>query len=492
MLVLVQFPFADLRHFADASEVPLLGADWSLAPEQKNPDFVRGFGPLRKRSKTDAASIRAWQGEAWFARASRAIRFPQLTDRDFARAGVKLVPQLALRRVFCNGAALWRVELAIAFDPRTRPDFAQVLAAISDFISLKVRVRDGSRWGAAAPLSTQGEAIGRALAHSTTYRDTAAARRALDLRAGRPMVLVELRTGDGNGPWAPGTADADRTCHVVWSDPTSDGKIEVDFLTIAIDRVDCPLVVLRSSGNVRTEISRDVRTHLSRLHAEREVLTQVFRATRKGRIAEANGELERYFTQAQSELFTDSRFGVEQSVLKQMFDIYDRIAPAETDALVALLKGRRQSIGRVETLSATYRDGDGRPVIHMEGGMIIMNDNRVSVAGNNSGVINVAGTFTNTGNIIQGASNDEVKSALESLKALTVQLADKLPEPAKQQGVANKLEALTKEATAAEPDHDMLKVTGKGLIDAAKTVAGMAAPIAKAVGVVLGIFGLVL
>jgi hypothetical protein len=38
----------------------------------------------------------------------------------------------------------------------------------------------------------------------------------------------------------------------------------------------------------------------------------------------------------------------------------------------------------------------------------------------------------------------------------------------------------------------MLKVTGEGLIEAAKTVAGMAGPIATAVGAVLGIFGLVI
>ncbi len=494
MLVLVQFPFADLRHFADPPAGPKIGADWSLPPEIENPDFVRGFGPLRKRPRSDAPALSAWLGEAWFARASGAIRFPQLSDRDFARAGVKLVPQLALRRVFCNGRALWRVELGLAFDPRTGPDFAQILAAVADFLRLPIRVKSRGRWGEAAPLSGQAGAIGRALAESTTFKHTSAASRALGLRAGRMMVLVETRASASASMWATG-ADGDGAAHrVTLPGPKPERPIEIEFGTMAIERVECPLVLLRTAEDDRGLATRDVRTHLCRLHAEREVLTQVLRASNKGKITEATGALERYLTQAKAELFATSRFGVAQDELRQLFDVYDRITPAETTALKNVLDGRTQSIGRVETLVQTYRDVDGRPTIYYleAGAQIIMNDNRVNVAGNNSGVINVAGTFTNTGTIIQGAEDAHLKTALTELKSVTERMVGQIPDPAKQQSVANKLETLTKEATSKEPDHDMLQVTGKGLIEAAKTVGEMAAPIAKAVGVVLGIFGVLL
>lgn len=491
MLVLVQFPFADLRYFADGSP-RVLGADWTLVPDEHNPDFVRGFGPLRKRPKSDTTAIAAWQGEAWFARGAGAIRFPQISHRDFSSAGATFVPQQALRRVFCNGKALWRVELGFAFDTRTQPSFGQILAAIGDVLKLPVRVRTRGQWGQPAPLSRLGDSLGGALVDSTTFKGTPESRRELKLRRGRPMVLVETRATNDSSMWKESTGESVKTHHVSLEGSTP-SPIEVDFGTLAVDRVEWPLVLLRSARDDGGQTTRDVRTHLCRLHAEREVLTQVLRAANKGKVTEASGNLERYLSQAQTELFADQRFGVEQNQLRQVFDVYDRIAPVETRALIGVLGDRPQSVMRVEHLTASYRDGDGRPVIHVSaGGTIIVNDNRVNVGGDNTGIINVAGTFVNTGNIIAKSGNDELKSALSSLQTLTEQLAGKLPDPGKQQGVANKLEALTKEATSPEPDHSMLKVTGQGLIDAAKTVAEMAAPIAKAVGAVLGILGLAL
>ena len=489
MLVLVQFAFADLRSFVGDAE-RTIGADWSLVPQPVNPDFVRGFGALRKRAHMLEG---VWSGESWFAEAVRAIRFPPLTDALFARAGVRLVPKQALRRVFSDGRALWRVEIGLAFDPVVALDFTQILATVADLLALPMRARRRGAWGAPVALSSLGSSIGRALQDATTFKEAGDERRALELRPGRPMVFVETQASSASSMWANEAEAAVRTQTFQLTDKAGSASIDVDFGTLRIAHDEWPLVLLRSTRADDGRSTREVRTHLCRLHAEREVLTQVLRAANKGRITAVSGELERYFSRTQSALFADARHGIEQADLRQAFDVYDRITPAETASLVALLGHRRQSIERVTTLTATYRERDDRPIIHVEpGGHLTMNDNRVNVAGNNSGIINVAGTFTNTGNIIQGASNDEVKTALSSLKTLTEQLAAKLPEPAKQQSVANKLEALTKEATAAEPDHDMLKVTGKGLIEAAKTVAEMAAPIAKAVGVVLGIFGLVL
>lgn len=484
MLVLVQFPYADLRHFAGANDDVVLGANWKLPPELKDPDFVRGFGPLRKRPKSDAAAISAWPGEAWFARAFHALRFPQLSHACFPRAGVTLVPQLALRRVFCNGKALWRVEIGLAFDPRTEPDLKQTLAAIADFLALPIRVRRGPDWGAAAPLATQAGPIGKAIAQATTFKDTTPAERALGLKAGRPMVLVETRSDPA------ASLPADSTHRVTLPGASAGVQVDIEYGTLAVDGTDCPLVFLRAPDNVRGQQTRDLRTHLCRLHAEREVLTQVLRASHRGKITQATGRLEKYFTQARSELFALTRFGVDQSQLQQIFDVYDRITPAESKALKDLLDGRVQSIGRVTELVETYRDGDGRPVIHIEaGGTIVMNDKRVIVGGDLTGIVNIDSTFTNTGQIIQGAGNDQLKAALGTLKDLTAQLVEKIPDAGQKEEVANRLEAMAKAATSAKPDKGMLAFTGKGLVDAAKTVAEMAGPIATAVGAVLGILG---
>lgn len=54
--------------------------------------------------------------------------------------------------------------------------------------------------------------------------------------------------------------------------------------------------------------------------------------------------------------------------------------------------------------------------------------------------------------------------------------------------MANRLETFTKEATSAKPDEDFLKITGEGLIEAAKAVAGMADPIFQVVTKILAFF----
>jgi len=502
VLVLIQFPFADLRPFVDGASDITIGPLWSLVPDGRNPDFVRGFGALRPRPRAnEGPAIRAWPGEAWFARASGAIRFPPLSDASFPSAGVKLVPQLALRRVFSDGCALWRVETGLAFDPRTEPDFRQILATLIDFLALGLRVKkrgatkEAARWSEPTALARLAEPIGRALFDATTFKGTPDACRALKLRPGRPMILVETRATEGAAMWQPIVDGAVRT-HSLTMPGDGGSSLEIDFGTMAIDGVDAPFVLLRAAALDAGQTTRDVRTHLCRLHAEREVLTQVLKAAERGRIASASRPLERYLARSQKDLFAESRFGVEQGGLRQIFDVYDGITASETQALQTKLEGLNQTKKRAEGLAGSYRDADQRPHFSLDSGVITVNynttNNTTTIQGNVSGIVNVDSTFTNTGTIIQGMDDGHLKSALTALKEVGERLATQMPDDGKKQAVANKVEALTKEATSKEPDHDMLHVTGKGLIEAAKTVAEMAAPIAKAVGVVLSIFGVLL
>ena len=56
-----------------------------------------------------------------------------------------------------------------------------------------------------------------------------------------------------------------------------------------------------------------------------------------------------------------------------------------------------------------------------------------------------------------------------------------------QEKAAKNLEKLTKEATSPKPDRQWYEVSAEGLLDAAKAVAGMAAPITSAVKAVLSL-----
>jgi hypothetical protein len=68
-------------------------------------------------------------------------------------------------------------------------------------------------------------------------------------------------------------------------------------------------------------------------------------------------------------------------------------------------------------------------------------------------------------------------------------LAEKLG-PSEAQAAARDLETLVSEATVDKPRPSILRVTGEGLIEAAKTVAEMAGPISVAVQAIFGLFGI--
>ena len=93
-------------------------------------------------------------------------------------------------------------------------------------------------------------------------------------------------------------------------------------------------------------------------------------------------------------------------------------------------------------------------------------------------------------NSFNKAANANVTDALrESLKALSVEVAKlvaKLPDHAAETA-ARDLETLATEATAKEPRKKWYELSAEGLVDAAKGVAEMAAPIAGAVKAVLAL-----
>jgi hypothetical protein len=93
----------------------------------------------------------------------------------------------------------------------------------------------------------------------------------------------------------------------------------------------------------------------------------------------------------------------------------------------------------------------------------------------------------NTINSLDGsAENNDLKERLEVLHKLMTELTGKLPSE-KADRVSRDLRSFVDEASSSEPRTQSLEVTGGGLIEAAKTVAEMAGPIAAAVKAVLAL-----
>src|SRR5207249_4695140 len=99
----------------------------------------------------------------------------------------------------------------------------------------------------------------------------------------------------------------------------------------------------------------------------------------------------------------------------------------------------------------------------------------------------VAETITNALNIIQRSeAPDEMKARLTELNKLVEQLVQKVPADVQEKAAKN-LDVLTKEATSKKPDRAWYELSATGLLEAAKTVAELAAPITTAVKAVLAL-----
>jgi hypothetical protein len=119
------------------------------------------------------------------------------------------------------------------------------------------------------------------------------------------------------------------------------------------------------------------------------------------------------------------------------------------------------------------------------------NTQNVNVSGTVGGDVNVnqvvANTISNSLNrVAKSDAPDEMKKRLEELHELVKNLAPKLA-PDDQEKAAKNLEVLAREATSKKPDRAWYDVSAKGLMEAASTVADMAAPITKAVQAVLAL-----
>lgn len=107
-----------------------------------------------------------------------------------------------------------------------------------------------------------------------------------------------------------------------------------------------------------------------------------------------------------------------------------------------------------------------------------------------SGDVVIAENMQNSFN--KGSSPDlsnNIQHLLRQLVGEVTTLCEKL-EPTKAQATSRCLECFVREVTAPQPSEDWLRITGKTLIEAAKTVAELAAPVTTAVSSILRLLGI--
>lgn len=90
--------------------------------------------------------------------------------------------------------------------------------------------------------------------------------------------------------------------------------------------------------------------------------------------------------------------------------------------------------------------------------------------------------------VMQSPASPELKDALKTLHVAVEELLVDLPSGVNAEDVANQLETLSRQAVERQPIRDIIKVTGQGLMDAARAV-GAAGALAEAVRKVAELLG---
>lgn len=475
MNLILLLPVADLR--ALDSSARTCGPQWRLPPDPQRRGFLRGIGAFRTLRDEGASPLTDWPSDGWYVEADAALRLPAPGGASFPRSALALgvaplVPRQTLRRIVCDGQALWHVQLGVQLQPDRIPSLAALHAVVEEWLSTPVRLPGPD--APSKPLLSQRKALAALLERCTTPRGAPAA--SGRLRAATPLVYVEssCREGAGADPWMPGGCDLGHGITMFnghWPLPTGDAA----------------LVWLQSENAPRGRLN-NLRLNLLRLHAEREVVKQVLRAAPA--LDEPTRGLELVLARAHRLLTQGTRFGNDQHALQAAFAAYDDFTAAERAAVLSLLAEHRQSHDRADALiGALQRDGPTTVNVFQSGAR--MSTINVSGSGNTFGQINIETSFSNATNVVNQAAAGPLKDALEQLLAATRQLVDRLPADQREDAAKN-AEAIAREAASKKPHAGILSISAKGLLEAATAVAEMAKPVATAVGAVLGILGVVL
>lgn len=131
------------------------------------------------------------------------------------------------------------------------------------------------------------------------------------------------------------------------------------------------------------------------------------------------------------------------------------------------------------------------PSEHADAGAAVQNIVTMNLGDGASitGPFAVGQTITQSYAAAASAPTDELRQHLENLVVAVGKLVEETQSVDDTHDIAANLETFVQQANKEVPSRRLLKVTGEGLIEAAKTVASMAEPITKSVKAVLALLG---
>jgi hypothetical protein len=280
MLIVLQFPIADMRRFVEGDTGRIRVPSW---PQPKADDeFIHSFGKVRIRKMP---ALGGWASENRLCMADRVLRIPPETEG--ARTLLHTLRfRVVFRTFFFNGETTGKFEIGIAEKARAPSDEVGLGDVIQALLDLPVCVPNsltGKPYEGA--LADAGKALARQYLAATTRRNCygEAEDNLWWVRAGEPVVVVERTADDGWGT-LDGLTFRDRAkglTPLVEHGIVRYGKRNVSTWVCTTS----PLGLLTTAqANRRRDKLRETRIALLRIHAEREGLLEVLRSLDRGRL----------------------------------------------------------------------------------------------------------------------------------------------------------------------------------------------------------------
>lgn len=505
MFAVYQIPLTDARPFLQLETHRLPTPAWPFP--RANRDFVRGFGLVKERRR---GGIQEWSGEGLYCDVARALRFKHTHEATTTLGKSKFLQVCAFRRLFVAGPSpgicvVTRLELGFGFRHKPHSNIAlngeACLLLIRRLLNQPMDLHEKPNARSLILLDVNTRLAQLYLASTT--KQVAKGLRVESppwwVTAGTPLLIIEYKI------------DSEVTAL-----PKYARKVDADALALANVRLSQSRVQLNGQLVVvwflgvtpRTDhdVLRRLRLNLARFHAERESVKQIFRLVIEKKIeitlaAQPSELLQSYLDHSIRLLTKELREGLPQSTIFQTVQqAEDLVAEGERETLLHHLSEIRGTLlKRIQSFTKPTATGnepiynitsDTTVVIQNPKGDITMSDIRNTIANSTvQGNVNqvVAQSITESFNVAcQSDASQTLKDKLEDLTRVVTEMCKELSE-AKQREVAQDLKVLVDEATSKTPRKKWYELSAEGLIDAAKSLGEIAAPVTNAVKGVLAL-----
>lgn len=502
MFIAVQFPLADSRALLSTETNRLKYPTWPL-PEPDR-EFIRRSGIVRRRQRGGLAS---WSGEEIYCSAKRALRFqPLLRYQPLGALGNSVSLNCVFRRFLFNGEVVSRVELGfqvVAGENSESPfplSRQECLDLIEGCLSIKVNMQSVGGVPITCDLLNCSQHLAKHYLQSTTRLIGGELAQTEDwwISPGSPLLLIEYKDGE--------ISRLPKYARLVEVREGFSGSPTLHYCRV--ERTGIRLGVWFVGNFLKDlDLARRLRLHIFRFHAERECLKRVLRLMIQDKLqpgvrTDCSNNLQQYLLGCNKLFSKKPRFGLSHSkILEEIQRFEDIINPGERATLLTQLSSidvRKNIYHNVEQFTRGVTDskqniyvyGSGNRInvgIHQRTGGTEVTKYEIKIGDNVKfmGDFIVANTIQDSFNkISSSAASDEIKEKLKQLTEAVTDMCNHLSQE-KAREAARDLETLTSEALSDKPRRKWYKLSAQGLIDAAKTVGQVAAPVISIIGSLL-------